>query len=88
MADATRGKCNWACKCKFQITLKCNVDDKNNVVLYYRLYRYNAYYLLYMHDFPVAFIKSHREILSSYQIFCDDITTAYIQYTHSSHSSS
>ena len=23
-----RGKCNWACKCKFQITLKCNVDDK------------------------------------------------------------
>ena len=28
MAYPTRGKRNWACKCKFQITLKCNVDDR------------------------------------------------------------
>ena len=83
-----KGKGNWACKCKFQISLKCNVDDK---IMYFYTTDYRdemliAYYS--MHDFPVAFIKSHREILSSYQTFCDDSTTAYIQYTHSSRSSS
>ena len=28
MAYATKGKRNWACKCKFEIALKCNVDDR------------------------------------------------------------
>ena len=41
-----------------------------------------------MHDFPIAFIKSHGETLSSYQTFFDDSTTTYMQYTHSFHASS
>ena len=56
MAYATRGKCNWACKCKFQITLKCNVDDK---IMYFYTTDYTdkmliPYYICMIFPLPLS----------------------------------